>query len=455
MRRGRNSRAKTWKAVSWPVLMALILVSILSGFLFSPPVSATALPLTVGNVDLSIEDYGVLPPSISWNYITQTHLVFGSYLAIYHDAYPAGGGGTDIATGYGAGTGDFTLEEQNVYLQSDTVQETYSSFTQTGVSGVSNDLRIYQRAFSSKGEDWVIIMWKLENIYGKDINDLRVGMSFHTKLDSTSGDDIDNWNAVDSIYYIEDESSGTTLMGFGSADPAVPLNHYYGSPAGIGGEVDPADDKSMYEALTTNKVHGSATDMTCMVGWEVGTLPAGSTIFLPLVIAFGTKYQDVSWAISKAKGFLVLQLARLRITEVQDSASTDNVKIEVYNEGEWGVSVSEIYLSPDGFTAWTSGGWSNSPIMPGEYSVYSLGPGEAFTSTEGGKISLHYSTGSIFDSISFGQAGSIPDPLRDETASRFWGGANYTEQWTRDPTPTYGSINDGRGRLDPPSVVLN
>ena len=437
------------------MLFALISLTIFSGLLSFPNASAAGLPLTVGNVQFSINDFGVITNEISWKWVTQTHFVYKSYLTIAHSAYPVGGGSTDVANGYGSGTGDFTVDEPSVYIQSDTVQEIYSSFTQTGVTGVSNDLKIYQKAFSKENENWAILMWKLENIYGTDINDLRVGMNFRTRIDDSPGNDLDAWNAADSMYYIEDTATGNNFMGFASADLNVPMNHYHGTEAGKAGAVDPADDKTLQTALMTNQVFGTPVEISTMVGWEVGTLPAGANVTLPLVISFGTRYQDLSWATTKAREFLVLQSIGLDLTEIQDFHSTDNVKIEIYNHGDMTVSASDIYLTPNGFDIWDTGIWSNTMIAPGEYSVYSLGPGESFASMEGGKIGLHYVTGFELDSVSFGQQGPAPDPLRDETIAKYWNGFNYSDEWVRDATPTLGARNDRPGRLDPPPVVLN
>ena len=72
-----------------------------------------------------------------------------------------------------------------------------------------------------------------------------------------------------------------------------------------------------------------------------------------------------------------------------------------------------------------------------------------------GKLGLQYATGFELDSVSFGQQGPAPDPLRDETIAKYWNGLNYSDEWVRDPTPTLGARNDRPGRLDPPPVVLN
>jgi Ca-activated chloride channel family protein len=454
---GYEFKRRITNALSWPLVFFLLLVTIFSGIFLSPTSKAGGLGLGFGNVRFTIEDHGVISGGITWPFPfrPQADIINNSYLTIYHDAYPSGGGNLDVASGYGFGTGDFTVVEQNAWVQWEAFQVIYSSFTQTGVSGVSNDLNIFQRAFSEDGGDWAIVMWKLVNIYGQDIYDLRVGMNFQTRIGNTPGDDIDHWNAADSIYYVEDGPTGSVLMGLASADPTFPVDRYYGNPSGLAGAVDPSDDQSLYDSLMTNKVHGSPDDMTCMVGWEVGTLPAGSNISLPLAIAFGTTYQDLTAVVDRAKEFLVTQKRWLMITEIQDFSSSDNAKIEIYNGWEKTFLTSDIYLSPDGLTSWTSGTWSKTTILPGEYSVYTLGPGEDFPSTEGASLALNIMDDSVSDSVSFGQLGPAPDPLIDESIARYWDGAKYSDEWVRDPTPTFGTHNDGLGKLQPPPVVLN
>lgn len=432
----------------------MLIVAAFSGILLPPNTSAADIFMSAGNVTFGLSDFGVIGSDISWNWISQTSGITASYLTIHHSTYPSGGGNTEVATGYGFISGDFTVDENNTYLENGVVQETYSSFTQTGVTGVANDLKIYQNAFSTEGEDWAIIKWKLENIYGQDIFDLRVGMNFKTRLANTPLDDVDGWNATDSIYFLTDSGTGSTFMGFGSANSTVPLNHYYGNPDHAQGEVDPSDEKSLYESLITNQIHGSPVAMTCMVGWEVGTLPAGSSIELPLVIAFGTDYANMAQEIAQAESFLTLRLTEVLITEIQDSVSAGSPKVEVYNDGRRSVYSSEVYLSPDGVTVWTGGSWSRSSFAPGEHAVYTLGPGEAFPSTEGGRIDIFYTSGELLNSVTYGQEGRAPDPLKDESSARYWDGLNYTGYWIGDPSPTFDTYNDPGSVVFPSPVVL-
>ncbi|UCD91752.1 MAG: VWA domain-containing protein, partial [Methanobacteriota archaeon] len=279
-------------------------------------------------------------------------------------------------------------------------------------------------------------------------------MNFRTRIDDSPGNDVDHWNAADSVYYIEDQTGGGVTMGLASADDSIPINHYYGNPSGVAGAVDPSDEKSLYQSLTVNKVHGSADEITCMVGWEVSAMSDGSTTSLPLVISFGTSYQEILSATIEARNFLAYQNSDLQITEIQDSVSGGDVKVELYNNGLYPVSTSDVYLSPDGSIKWDAGGWSKSPILPGEHVFYSLGVGETFLSTEGAEISLLYSGGLLLDLVSFGQLGYAPDPVTDESIARFWNGVNYSNEWVRDPTPTFGARNDCMGLVYPPPIAL-
>ncbi|UCD91753.1 MAG: hypothetical protein JSV43_05795 [Methanobacteriota archaeon] len=154
MRSGRLFNTR--RAISLHLALVVITVAALSGIINPPNTRADDINLSAGNVTLTLSDYGVITNEIAWNMLSQTHIVYDSYLTIHHDAYPVGGGSTEVASGYGVGGGDFTVDEMNIYLQSGTTQETYSSFTQTGVTGVSNDLRIFQRAYSKENEDWAI-----------------------------------------------------------------------------------------------------------------------------------------------------------------------------------------------------------------------------------------------------------------------------------------------------------
>ncbi len=457
---GREGRRKdrlfnARRAISLHVALVVLTVAALSGIIIPPNTRAGDISLSAGNVTLTLGDSGVITNDVAWNMITQTSMITGSYLTIHHSAYPSGGGNAEVASGFGALVSDFTMDENNTYLEDKQVQEVHSSFTQTGVSGVSNDLKIHQNAFSKENEDWAIIMWKLENIYGQDIFDLRVGMSFKTRVNNTATNDVDHWNAGDSIYYFTDDPVGTTFMGFASANSTVPLNHYYGNPDGKQGAVDPSDDSSLYDALITNQVHGSAAPMTCMVGWEIGTLPAGSVATLPFVIAFGSDYASMAQEVAEAEKFLILRLTDVLVTEIQDAASVGTQRVEVYNNGRRTVYSSELYLSPDGVTTWTGGSWSKSSFSPGEHSVYSLGPGEAFPSLEGGSIRIYYSSGELLDSVSYGQSGKAPDPVKDESTARYWDGSSYVIDWIGDPSPTFGTHNDPESSvLWPTDVVL-
>ncbi|MCK4444510.1 MAG: hypothetical protein KAW09_08200, partial [Thermoplasmata archaeon] len=161
---GREGRRKdrlfnARRAISLHVALVVLTVAALSGIIIPPNTRAGDISLSAGNVTLTLGDSGVITNDVAWNMITQTSMITGSYLTIHHSAYPSGGGNAEVASGFGALVSDFTMDENNTYLEDKQVQEVHSSFTQTGVSGVSNDLKIHQNAFSKENEDWAIIMW--------------------------------------------------------------------------------------------------------------------------------------------------------------------------------------------------------------------------------------------------------------------------------------------------------
>ena len=87
-----NQSNQASKAISISIVIILATMTTLSGSLFLPTAQAAGLALSVGNVDFSVNDFGVITNDIAWNWVTQSHFVYKSFLTIYHSAYPSGGG---------------------------------------------------------------------------------------------------------------------------------------------------------------------------------------------------------------------------------------------------------------------------------------------------------------------------------------------------------------------------
>ncbi|MEE9116947.1 MAG: hypothetical protein V3U09_08645, partial [Thermoplasmata archaeon] len=60
MNASRDVRKTLLKVVPWPIMIVLLSVTVFSGLMTFPNASAAGLPLTVGNVKFSINDFGVI-----------------------------------------------------------------------------------------------------------------------------------------------------------------------------------------------------------------------------------------------------------------------------------------------------------------------------------------------------------------------------------------------------------
>jgi len=148
----------------------------------------------------------------------------------------------------------------------------------------------------------------------------------------------------------------------------------------------------------------------------------------------------------------------LWITEFRDSPE-GNELIEIFNYGGLDLNLAGYYLSPDGGATQ----WFLSPlgmISPGEYRSIGDTSGDLIIplldlNDESGIISLYNSTSDLIYSVRYGQSGTAPDPLSGESTARYWDSTIYLENWTREPTPTFGAQNDVPPINTVPEVVLN
>jgi Ca-activated chloride channel family protein len=141
-------------------------------------------------------------------------------------------------------------------------------------------------------------------------------------------------------------------------------------------------------------------------------------------------------------------------TEVRDSQTE---QIEIYNPSISGVNLSlgkgwyleivssmtQVNLSSYGVIS--SGGYINFTLAEGNLD------------DEGDEIRLYDEMDTMWTRLKYGTMGSVPDPLTTESVSRYWEGT-YSENWTRDSTPTFGygnEQNDAPGHNESQMVVLN
>jgi hypothetical protein len=203
-------------------------------------------------------------------------------------------------------------------------------------------------------------------------------------------------------------------------------------------------------------------------GWEYHELDMTSYVKDEPYVRFGWRlYEDIGankfehnkwpgWYVDNASVWAQPARPELIITEVLDSGA--NEYIEVFNEGSLPADLVDYNITLDLGATWlTSGTWNSNSVPPGGYAYYEIVSADDLND-QGETISIvnvSITEGLITSQISYGQKGTVPDPLPGESSARYWDGSNYRNEWARDPTPTKGVQNDGQGEVAFKYVVLN
>ncbi|MFQ6127929.1 MAG: VWA domain-containing protein [Thermoplasmata archaeon] len=74
---------------------------------------------------------------------------------------------------------------------------------------------------------------------------------------------------------------------------------------------------------------------------------------------------------------------------------------------------------------------------------------------EGARLLLFDPSATLIDEVAYGQKGTAPDPLPEESIARHMTGLGYTDEWVREQVPTFGADNNVPGIDRNPDVVLN
>ncbi|UCE75059.1 MAG: hypothetical protein JSV56_04975, partial [Methanomassiliicoccales archaeon] len=307
-------------------------------------VSAGSVDHNIGNLDIiGMSDYGRIGDrSIYWNGVEQTAAVSQDRpyhgLVLDHSQYDHSGGDYGIADWWDSFNSpvfpDFkvTDSDQSIIFEENSFnqQKSICSFTQvdaTGDIGVGYDVRVHQTVWTLAGKDWAIVEWRIENLLITDLTQVHVGMEVFSSsasaanwfgVDGDQADDLDYWDDVNDIYYLQDDSLKTT--GYSSADVLNPLDHYYAEETNFFG-----DDKSAYNALTgadglakNDPQFDFGTDpIYSLVSWNNRIIPADGEMAFAIVIACGSNDVTLLNAIRDAQDFW--ESTRLKITEIQDS----------------------------------------------------------------------------------------------------------------------------------------
>jgi hypothetical protein len=377
----------------------------------------------VGNLDFRVDEHAALPFSLSYMGVQQSDKIGGwldeTFFFFDQSQYYHTGSG-DIATGGksvpGGDPAEFAPTGSDVkmsFLENGVVDKSFGTFTKIkDILGQTNDVKIYQTAWSKQNEDWGIVKWTAQNLYDTNLTEVRFGLRYYAAVGGDNGDDKVFWDPTEKVYYISDSGS-STYIGFASADPQTPLNLYWD------GSITQLNwDSDIYNSIKASPyVSGSYNDLGCVVGWTDDeaanngmTLPARKSVTRALIIVGGNSLNDLLAGINNARDFYLPRT--LKINEIADEGIP---KVEIHIDSASSLDLTNIGLSIDcGNTFWSGGSWDVNPIPPQGYSVWNLAGNDSFNGTQGAILGLYNTTSNEkLDEIAFGQFGIAPDPTND------------------------------------------
>jgi hypothetical protein len=373
-----------------------------------------------GNLTFKVDNHGTIPFNIKYLGVQQSDAEDGfiddTFFFFDQSEYYHSGVG-DIATGRegppGGGPPEFDSEVSDVPLtlvEDGVVDKSSGSFTKVAnINGQTDDVRIFQNAWTKQWEDWGIIQWNALNLQSIDLSEVRMGLKIYACTGGDNWDDKAHWNPQENVFYIKDSGS-STYFGFASADPGTPINLYWdGANNNLSWDID------IYNAITSSPyLSGFHNDLGCVVGWTDDliennglTLPAKESITRALIMAGATSFTELMETINRARDFYLPRA--LVISEIADEGTP---RVEIQNMASISQDLTNTKLSVNGGSSyWSGGSWDVNPIPPEGFSVWTLNGNDAFDGTEGDTIGLYKSSGTRLDEIAFGQKGIVPDPI--------------------------------------------
>jgi fibronectin type 3 domain-containing protein len=181
---------------------------------------------------------------------------------------------------------------------------------------------------------------------------------------------------------------------------------------------------------------GSLLDM---VGWNTQHTQGMSVRRVPNGNGTHQGYDDIS---SEAAGWVYDSPLEVQITEISDDSGVFLGSIEVYNPdyplidfNTGGYTFESTLVSP------LTGTWTIPTADKGQYALFNLTA--AGLDFESDMIYI-YQNGYLIEIIGYGNYGTVPDPLADESVQRYFNGDKYTDYWGRNWTtgPNFGIQND-------------
>jgi hypothetical protein len=227
--------------------MMLIVSVLFIGITFHiPNTSAAAVTHNVGELQINmLTDIGRIFLPLQWpqggTYHTTSDVTGYGFigLVVDQDNYDHSPVSTDIADCYSMypylSSDDFIMvSPATMVIDDGTTEKSVASFQNTGTTIDANDILINQTAWTVKNKDWAILQWTLVNLKGVDITGVAIGLEIPLSqvgagygLGGDSGDDIDGYDALNDIYWAQDNGGSGTCIGFGSAIVSEPITHYF------------------------------------------------------------------------------------------------------------------------------------------------------------------------------------------------------------------------------------
>jgi Ca-activated chloride channel family protein len=480
---GRRDVSKKRRFFSLTASLVLILSTLLVGISINiPDASGGGTDMDKGNVHVDmLTDFGRILYPLDW-FGAQTVQDISTLayigLVVDHDNYDHTAGAEDIADCWNT-TGPFTADDFRdvnpitMIFEDATTQKSFGSFqNKGGGTGYPDDILISQTAWSVLNKDWVILQWTINNVKSpaSTLTNVRIGLEVAISKEggrfglggelNDGGDDVDGYDSTNDIYWARDTAGigADTTIGFGSTIATDPITHYYAEDYYV-------DYSSEYVNFFTNdswlyqRISGAsqtATDgvtpgnITATVGWDGFDILAGESRTVNLVIAINGTYNDMVSAIKDAQYYYQNVATGFQITEIRDSGSA-TPRIEVFNNGREPTDIGSV-CSLSANVGGLTGGWNPGTIQTYGYSVFT--PLENINA-EGDTVRL-YEGAVLIDEVSYGQDGIAPDPLVGESVGRRFDTStvSYSNDWLRDPTPTWGLENDV-GNIISSFVVIN
>lgn len=150
-------------------------------------------------------------------------------------------------------------------------------------------------------------------------------------------------------------------------------------------------------------------------------------------------------------------VSKLIVTEIRDSYDGSE-EVEIFNFGGREINTTGYSLLVDEMVVIPLDSFGVIPAMEhvtiGDPLAADLQI-DITLNDQAGLLQIVDKEGIVIDEVGYGYKGIAPDPLPGESTSRYWSEDGYTNAWSRDPTPTFGLINDVPHVVSSPQVVLN